>query len=164
MIFIDVLLWCQNKIIMTSIIVGLFPTQKDAKNLAEELENAGFLNEDYIVYINTHEDQKANFWERLFGERQPQFNTGVMDKLIASVAIKNETELLAVKRIFKGYKAVHTYEFTDVTIKEAESLAYLQTKVALAAKSEVYASQLRNRNGAQKQHSEITGEFSFNLC
>lgn len=31
---------------MTTIIIGLFPTQKEAKNLAADLEQANFLNEN----------------------------------------------------------------------------------------------------------------------
>lgn len=147
---------------MTTIIIGLFPTQKEAKNLAADLENFGFQNEDYIVYINKKEEQKVTFWDTLFGGRTPQFNTQDTDKLIASVAIKNEEQLRIAKEIFENHAVVHTYEFDDVTIVDAQSLDYLKTKVALRAKSEVYASELASRNTAQKMHADLSGQVSFN--
>lgn len=147
---------------MTTIIIGLFPTQKEAKNLAADLENGGFKNEDYIVYLNKKEEQKATFWETLFGGRTPQFNTQETDTLIASVSIKSEEQLAIAKQIFEKYSVVHTYEFDDITIVEAQSLDYLRTKVALRAKSEVYSSMIK-KNTAQNIHSEVSGEFSFDL-
>ncbi len=146
---------------MTTILIGLFPTQKEAKNLAADLENFGFQNEDYIVYINNKEEQKVTFWDTLFGGRTPQFNTQVTDKLIASVAIKNEEQLIIAKDIFANHAVVHRYEFDDVTILDAQSLDYLKTKVALRAKSEVYASELSNRNTAQKLHADLSGQVTF---
>ena len=146
---------------MTTIIIGLFPTQKDAKNLAADLENFGFQNEDYIVYLNKIEEEKETFWDKLFGGRTPQFNTKELDKLIASVSIKNEEQLRIAKDIFADHSVVHTYEFDDVTIVDAQSLDYLKTKVALRAKSEVYASELANRNTAQKLHADLSGQVSF---
>jgi len=56
---------------------------------------------------------------------------------------------------------VHRYEFDDVTILDAQSLDYLKTKVALRAKSEVYASELSNRNTAQKLHADLSGQVTF---
>lgn len=146
---------------MTTIIIGLFPTQKDAKNLAADLENFGFQNEDYIVYLNKVEEEKITFWDTLFGGRTPQFNTQETDKLIASVAIKNEEQLRFAKEIFGNHSVVHTYEFDDVTIVDAQSLDYLKTKVALRAKSQVYASALSNKNTAQKMHADLSGQVSF---
>lgn len=148
---------------MTTIIIGLFPTQKDAKSLAADLESKGFQNEDYIVYLNKNEEEKANYWDRLFGGRTPQFNTNATDNLIASVAIKNEQQLAIAKEIFENHNIVHTYEFDDITIVEAQSLDYLKTKVALRAKAEVYSSNLKSKNSARKMHNDLSGSFSFDL-
>lgn len=124
---------------MTTIIIGLFPTQKDAKKLAQNLENSGFRNEDYIVYLNQKGEEKPNFWDRLFGGRTPQFNTNETDKLIASVAIKNEKQLAIAKEIFTDHAAVHIYELSNVDIEEAKSLDYLKKIVSTRAKAEVYS-------------------------
>ncbi len=141
---------------MTTILIGLFPTQKEAKKLATDLELAGFKNEDYIIYINQVEEQKENFWNRIFGGRTPQINTNDIDKLIASVSIKNEEQLLAAKEVFTTHSMVHLYEFDDISLKEAQSLDYLKTKVALRAKSEVYSSSLKHKDSAQKMHAATT--------
>lgn len=143
---------------MTTIIIGLFPTQKEAKNLAADLEQANFLNENYIIYLNQKEEEgeKENFWNRLFGGRTPQIDTNDIDKLIVSVAIKSEAELAAAKEVFSKHQVVHIYEFDDVTLKEAQSLDYLKTKVALRAKSEVYSSIVKNKDSAQKMHNATT--------
>ena len=146
---------------MTTIIIGLFPTQDDAKDLASDLENFGFYNEDYIVYLNKAEEQKTAFWKTLFGGRTPQFNTKATDKLIASVSIKNEEQLNIAKQIFANFNVVQTYEFDDITILEAQSLDYLKAKVALRAKSEVYTSMISNKNAAQKMHSGSKSEYAF---
>lgn len=146
---------------MTTIIIGLFPTQKDAKNLAADLELNGFRVQDYILYLTKPEYKEQNFWERLFGERTPQINTNETDKLIASVSIDNEQQLEIAKDIFAEHSVEHTYEFDDVTIVEAQNLDYLKTKVALRAKSEVYSTILKNKNAAQNMHKEVSGEFSF---
>lgn len=146
--------------VMTTIIIGLFPTQKDAKNLAVDLEKVGFQNEDYIIYVNQKEEEKLNFWETLFGGRTPQININETDKLIASVSIKNEEQLRLTKEIFANHATVHTYEFDDVTINEAKSLDYLKTKVALRAKSAVYSSKASNIVSVRKMHADLTTEFA----
>ncbi|SEF58647.1 hypothetical protein SAMN05421847_0388 [Halpernia humi] len=123
---------------MTTIIIGLFPTQKEAKNLATDLENFGFANEDYIVYINKETKHEENLWERLFGGRTPKFIPTDNDKLITSVAIKNEDQLKIAKQIFANHNAVHVYELNDIDINEAKSLDYLKKIVNTRAKAEVY--------------------------
>lgn len=144
---------------MTTIVIGLFPTQKDAKQLATDLENNGFVNEDYIVYLNKKEkEQKENFWNKLFGNRTPQFNTEELDKLIASVSIKSGAQLTIAKEIFTAHHAVHTYEFDDVSIIDAQSLDYLKAKVAVRAKVEVYASMAKNKTNARKMHADLSQE------
>lgn len=46
---------------MTTIIIGLFPTQKEAKNLAADLELNGFRIQDYIIYLNKPEHKNKIF-------------------------------------------------------------------------------------------------------
>lgn len=123
---------------MNTIIIGLFPTQKDAKNLAADLENLGFANEDYIIYLNKETEHEKNIWERLFGGRTPKFIPNETDSLITSVEIKNEEQLRIAKEIFANHDAIHIYELNDVNINEAASLDYLKKIVSTRAKAEVY--------------------------
>lgn len=141
---------------MTTIIIGLFPNQNEAKILATDLESNGFRIQDYIVYITKSQDQKSNFWNKLFGERTPQINTNETDKLIASVSIDNEEQLETAKAIFAKHSVEHSYEFDDITIVEAQNLDYLKTKVALRAKTEVYNSEFKSKGAAQKMHAATT--------
>lgn len=142
---------------MTTIIIGLFPTQKEAKNLATDLESNGFRIQDYIIYLTKPaESKEQNFWKKLFGERTPQINTNETDKLIASVSIDNEQQLEIAKQIFSQHSVEHSYEFDDVTIVEAQNLDYLKTKVALRAKSVVYNSIPKTKDVAQKMHAATT--------
>ena len=135
---------------MTTIIIGLFPTQKEAKNLAADLELNGFRIQDYIIYLNKPEHKEQNFWEKLFGERTPQINTNENDKFIATVSIDNEEQLAIAKEIFAHHSVEHSYEFDDITIVEAQNLDYLKTKVALRAKSIVYNSEPKVKDVAKK--------------
>ena len=123
---------------MTTIIIGLFPTQKDAKKLAADLENVGFANEDYIIYLNKETEHDKNIWERLFGGRTPKFIPNETDTLITSVEITSEEKLKVAKEIFANHDAIHIYELKDVNINEAASLDYLKKIVSTRAKAEVY--------------------------
>lgn len=137
---------------MSTVIIGLFPTQKEAKSLATDLENFGFANEDYIVYINKENAEKESFWHRLFGGRTPKFIPNEIDTLITSVSVNDEKQLETAKQIFANHKAIHIYELNDVNIEEAKSLDYLKKIVNTRAKAAVYsvpsvsASRLLNLN------------------
>lgn len=125
---------------MNYTIVGLFPSQENAKEVSEGLEQSGIRNEDYIIYKthrNSSAEQKQNFWKKLLG-LQPE-NTPQEDKLITSVAVRNEEELTSVKKSFQQNDVVKMYEFQDMTLEEAKDLEYIKKIVALRAKSHIYA-------------------------
>ncbi len=127
---------------MNYTIVGLFPSQEDAKKVSESLEQSGIRNQDYIIYRTDREntpEQKQNFWERLFGTRNPQVANTEVDKLITSVAIHSEEELKNVKKSFSQNEVVKIYEFQDMTLEEAKDLNYIKKIVELRAKSHIYA-------------------------
>ncbi len=127
---------------MNYTIVGLFPSQENAKEVSEGLEKSGIRNQDYIIYRtdrkNTSE-QRQNFWKKLFGQENPETVTPETDKLITSVAVHNEEELSTVKKTFEKNDVVKIYEFQDMTIDEAKDLNYIKKIVALRAKSHIYA-------------------------
>ncbi|MBU4537640.1 MAG: hypothetical protein L6264_06150 [Weeksellaceae bacterium] len=125
---------------MNYTIVGLFPSQENAQEVSEGLEQSGIRNEDYIIYKtnrNSSAEQKQNFWKKLLG-LQPE-NTPQDDKLITSVSVRNEEELTSVKKSFQQNDVVKMYEFQDMTIEEAKDLDYIKKIVALRAKSHIYA-------------------------
>ncbi|MBU8882963.1 hypothetical protein CBW16_09570 [Flavobacteriaceae bacterium JJC] len=125
---------------MNYTIVGLFPSQENAKEVSEGLEQSGIRNEDYIIYKtnrNSSAEQKQNFWKKLLG-LQPE-NAQQEDKLITSVSVRNEEELTSVKKSFRKNDVVKMYEFQDMTLEEAKDLEYIKKIVALRAKSHIYA-------------------------
>ena len=90
-----------NKIMMNYTVVGLFPSQENAKEVSASLEQSGIENEDYIIYRTDKENAqevKKSFWERLFGNANPEIINIEVDKLITSVAIHSEEELQKVKK------------------------------------------------------------------
>ena len=100
--------------------VGLLPRQENAKEVAASLEQSGIKNEDYIIYRTDKENApevKKSFWERLFGNANPEIINIEADKLITSVAIHSEEELQKVKKSFEQNHVVKMYEFQDMTLE-----------------------------------------------
>ncbi|KMQ70540.1 hypothetical protein [Chryseobacterium koreense] len=127
---------------MNYTVVGLFPSQENAKKVSASLEHAGFKNEDYIIYRTDREntpEERKNFWERLFGTAQNEAEKIEAEKLITSVQVQNEEELEDAKKTFAQNDAVNIYEFKDMTIEEAKNLSYIKKIVELRAKSQIYA-------------------------
>lgn len=127
---------------MNYTVVGLFPSQENAKKVSASLEYAGFKNEDYIIYRTDREntpEERKNFWERLFGTAQNEAEKIEAEKLITSVQVQNEEELEDAKKTFAQNDAVNIYEFKDMTIEEAKNLSYIKKIVELRAKSQIYA-------------------------
>ncbi len=122
---------------MTTTVVGLFPSQENAKKLTEGLENSGFLYSDYIVYTYNKETPKKNsIWSKLFRNSDEKITD---DHLITSIAIQNDTQLQNVKNTFKKNDVVQVYEFQDMTLEEAKDLNFIKKMVELRAKSQIYA-------------------------
>ena len=54
---------------MASIITGLFQSQNQSSTIGQDLENAGILNEDYILYMHDekiNKDIKTSVWQSFF--------------------------------------------------------------------------------------------------
>ncbi|HQD45280.1 MAG TPA: hypothetical protein PK041_06240 [Kaistella sp.] len=131
-----------NKIMMNYTVVGLFPSQENAKEVSASLEQSGIKNEDYIIYRTDKENApevKKSFWERLFGNANPEIINIEVDKLITSVAIHSEEELQKVKKSFEQNHVVKMYEFKDMTLEEAKDLNHVKKIVEIRAKSHIYA-------------------------
>lgn len=126
---------------MNCTVVGLFGSQENAKKVSTGLEKSGIRNEDYIIYKtnrNSTAEQKQNFWKKLLGLQTPQL-VNEDDKLITSVAVSSNEDLMKVRESFENNDVVKIYEFQDMTLEEAKDLDYIKRIVALRAKSHIYA-------------------------
>lgn len=124
---------------MTYTMVGLFSSQNQSKAVSQSLENKGFKDSDYIVYVTENKTiEKKSLWTKLFTENVNEEVT-VVDSLIVSVGINNNQELELAKLAFTENKVVNIYELDDVTFEEAKNLDYVKKVVALKAKMLIYA-------------------------
>ena len=118
-------------------VVGLFPNQNLAREVSENLEKSGFLNEDYIIYKSDKTIGRKSFWKKILGLNENKEQSS--ESLITSVSARNEEELAAIKKSFEKNEVVKIYEFQDMTLEEAKNLDYIRKIVSLRAKSQIYA-------------------------
>ncbi|GGP02352.1 hypothetical protein GCM10010992_06390 [Cloacibacterium rupense] len=123
---------------MAYTIVGLFPSQENSKKVSEGLENIGFKNEDYIIYLEEKKPVHKSFWAKLFTENIDEEAMNV-DSLIVSVGINNNDELENAKKVFKDNSVVNIYTLEELDFGKAVDLEYVKKVVALKAKSLIYA-------------------------
>jgi hypothetical protein len=124
---------------MSYTIVGLFPSQNQSKDVSKSLENKGFKDSDYIIYINDNKPvEKKSFWSKIFTHEIDEEVT-IVDSLIISVAINNNAELEKAKEAFAENNVINTYPLDDVSFEEAKNLDYIKKVVALKAKMLIYA-------------------------
>ncbi len=124
---------------MTYTIVGLFASQNQSLAVSQSLEDKGFKNSDFIIYVTDGKKvEKKSFWEKLFTEDTHEA-AAVTDSLIVSVAINNSQEAEKAKKVFEENKVVNIYELDNLPFEEAKNLDYLKKIVALKAKMLIYA-------------------------
>ena len=81
--------------------------------------------------------EKRNFWKKLLGVDNVPENQK-LDKLITSVAVRNEGDLETIKKSFEQNQVVHIYEFHDMTLEEAKNLDHVKKTVEMRAKAQIY--------------------------
>ncbi|WP_292011203.1 hypothetical protein [Chryseobacterium sp.] len=82
---------------MSNILAGLFEFHSDYKKLESDLENSGFENSEYIIYLdNSHNTQ-----------------------YLASVAVKDLDQVDNAKHIFSQNAVLKTYMFENMGIEQA---------------------------------------------
>ncbi len=118
-------------------VVGLFPNQNLAREVSENLEKSGFLNEDYIIYKSDKTIGRKSFWKKILGLNENKEQSS--ESLITSVSARNEEELATIRKSFEKNEVVKIYEFQDMTLEEAKNLDYIRKIVSLRAKSQIYA-------------------------
>lgn len=83
---------------MSNILAGLFEHHSDYKKLEGDLENSGFQNSDYIIYLNS-ETNNSQF--------------------LASVAVKDGNQADTARNIFAQNTVLKTYLFENMSIDQA---------------------------------------------
>ncbi|NIF06301.1 hypothetical protein F3J23_12715 [Chryseobacterium sp. Tr-659] len=83
---------------MSNILAGLFEHHSDYKKLEGDLENSGFENADYIIYLNS-DTNNAQY--------------------LASVTVKDNGQIDTARNVFVQNAALKTYLFENMSIREA---------------------------------------------
>ncbi|GAA5090107.1 hypothetical protein GCM10023210_15780 [Chryseobacterium ginsengisoli] len=83
---------------MSNILAGLFEHHSDYKKLEADLENSGFENSDYIVYLN-EENHHSQY--------------------LVSVAVKDNNQIDDAHQIFNQNTVLKTYLFENMKIEQA---------------------------------------------
>jgi len=83
---------------MSNILAGLFAHHSDYKKLEADLENSGFENSDYIVYLHSGSDTS---------------------QYLASVVVKDNNQTDGVRNIFNQNSVLKTYLLENMGIEEA---------------------------------------------
>ncbi len=140
---------------MTSIITGLFKSQKQSREIAEDLESAGFPDSDFIIYLHDEKitkEIKTNIWQYFFKD-----NTKLEDEsLVVSVKVKTSEQTSLVKEIFSNNHSVHQNFYENIKFREAHSLQNLKRIVSLRAKAEIYDSpRINRRQQSDGMNSEV---------
>ncbi|MCX8524519.1 hypothetical protein OF897_11405 [Chryseobacterium formosus] len=103
---------------MSSILAGLFGPNSDYKKLEKEIEDLGFLDSEYIVYLS---DDHHN------------------SQYLASVEIKNRDMTDKLRHIFSENHVHKTYLFENMSIDQA-SYSNLKRLIDARSKAEIHSS------------------------
>lgn len=140
---------------MAAIITGLFRSQRQSRKISEDLENAGFRDDEFIMYL--HDDHiskeiKTSIWQSFFKD-----NTKLDDdSFVVSVKVNDAECREKVKKVFSDNEAIHQNLIENIKFKDAHSLRYLKRIVSLRAKSEIYSSpEIRHRGQTRGMNAEV---------
>ena len=121
---------------MASIITGLFTSQSQSRKIAADLEDAGFQDSNYIMYLHNDrisKEVKTSIWQHFFRD-----NTKLEDdSLVISVKIKNAEQFEKAEKIFSNYHCIRENFFENIKFRHAKSLEYLKRIISIRARSEI---------------------------
>ncbi|MEC5156743.1 hypothetical protein [Chryseobacterium sp. MP_3.2] len=141
---------------MASIITGLFRSQNQSADISKDIENAGFHDSNYIMYLHKRpisKEVKTSIWRSFFNDKTQLED----DSLVISVKVKTEEEQEKISKIFQNNHVVHQNYFENVKFKNAKSLAFLKKLASIRAKAAVYSSpEIRHRSSAVGMSSEVS--------
>ena len=140
---------------MASIITGLFKSQSQSKKISEDLKQAGFHDNDFIMYLHEEpisKEIKTSIWQSFFKD-----NIKLEDEsFVVSVKVKEPQCQEKVKSVFTDNKVVHQNYIQNIKFEDAHSLQYLKRIVSLRAKSHIYSSpEIRQRGSSRGINSEV---------
>lgn len=140
---------------MSSIITGLFKSQNQSDAISADLENAGFQDSDFIVYLHDKritKEIKTSIWQSLFKEKRELED----DSLVVSVKVKDANQIENAKEVFLKNNAVHQNYFENVKFRNTMSFQYLKRMVSLRARSEIFSPlQINQRGPSAGINSEV---------
>lgn len=123
---------------MSSIITGLFHSQDQSAKISADLENVGFNDSTYIMYLHEKpisKEIKTSIWRSFFNDKTQLED----DSLVISVKVSTPNEEQKVTEIFKNNEVSHQNYLENITMKDAKSLGYLKKVAAIRAKALIYS-------------------------
>jgi hypothetical protein len=118
---------------MSNILAGLFEHHSDYKKLETDLENSGFENSDYIVYLNEEDNHSY----------------------IASVSVKDHEYVDIAKNIFTQNSVRKTYLFENMNIQDT-SYGNLKKYIDARNRAEIHNSpDVRIKGSTTGMDSEV---------
>jgi len=84
---------------MSNILAGVFAQHSDYKKLEADLENSGFGDSDYIIYLNSGSDHA---------------------QYLASVAVKDNNQTDSARNVFSENSVMKTYLLENMSIEKAD--------------------------------------------
>ncbi len=142
---------------MATIITGSFESQSQSRKIGQDLENAGFQDSDYIIYLhgdNITKEVKTSIWQYFFKDKIKLED----DSLVVSVKAKGPDQIEKVQEIFSSNQSVHQNHFENIKFRNAKSLEFLKKIVSLRARAEIYKSPNLKYRG---QSAGINSEVNF---
>ncbi|UOE40082.1 DUF5312 domain-containing protein [Chryseobacterium suipulveris] len=140
---------------MTSIVTGLFPSQLQAGKISQDLEDAGFRNSDYIMYLHDRgitKEVKTSIWQYFFGDNRKLED----ESLVISVRVNGPVSTEIVERIFKQNDSIHQNYYENIKFEDAKSLDYLRRIASLRARAEIRSSpEIRTREQSRGINAEV---------
>ena len=141
---------------MASIITGLFKSQTQARKISEDLEQAGFASEDFIIYLqdkNVSKEVKTSIWQSFFRDQTKLED----DSLVVSVRVRTMECEQKTYRIFEANGVIRSHFFENIRFRDAMSLQFLKRIVSLRAKSQIARTpEVRHHEKANGMNAEVT--------
>lgn len=100
---------------MANVYTGLFNNAHEYKKLERDLEDSGFRDSDYIVYINN--DGNAQY--------------------VASVSVKNERQSEIAAEVFSKNQVVKTFTINNTDLNEMRDFEDVRKFITVHSKAEI---------------------------
>lgn len=119
---------------MASIYTGLFSISHEHKKLERDLEDSGFSDSDYVVFLN---------------------NNGT-SQYVASVSVKDQSQTQLASKIFERNRATKTFLFNDAEHKDLYSYPTIKNWMDARSKAEIQETpSLRIKTSSSGIDSEV---------